>query len=788
MSQLDLFPAGFGSSDRLLEGLNPQQKAAVEYRGRALLIVAGAGSGKTRVLTHRIAHLLAKKEAWPSQILAITFTNKAASEMRERVRALLGEGADGMWLKTFHSACVLILRRESERLGHDSNFTIYDSGDSRAILKRLIRDLGADIHKLTPAGVAAAISNAKNELADAESFARNVDQNDPVAKVIAEIFSRYQAELRRNNAFDFDDLIGETVHLFRAFPEVAAQYQRKFRHILVDEYQDTNHAQYALIQELTREIPAEFNQADPRTGELTGPASLTVVGDSDQSIYAFRGADIRNISEFEKDFVGAKTILLEQNYRSTQNILSAANAVIQNNFDRPAKNLWTDSGDGEKIVGFTGYSAHDEAQFIADEIARLHKAGTDYREIAVMYRTNSQTRALEDIFIRSALPYRVVGGTKFYERQEIKDAMAYLVSIANARDDLATRRILNVPKRGIGDASETTIASFADKNGLSVRQVLGHVNELGFGPKITGAISVLADLLNELETMIETAPVEMILKTVLERSGLLESLRASRDPQDEARVENLEELVSVTREFQRNNPEGRLPDFLNEVALVAAADDLDDASGTVSLMTLHTAKGLEYEAVFLTGIEEGLLPHRMSFITPGGMAEERRLFYVGITRARKNLYLSLTMSRTTFGETESATPSRYLQEIPTSLIDWRESGAGRAAVSSGRYRTSIADSQAYGQRSDNDSGSTAGYGGTPSAKPKTQWAGAISSVRNNEGMQLAVGDMVMHADFGKGRVVTVAGEGGRQTAEIHFGSIGVKRLLVKVAPIEKLED
>ena len=764
MSEIDLFGSSFGASERLLEGLNPQQRAAVEYRGQALLIVAGAGSGKTRVLTHRIAHLLAKKEAWPSQILAITFTNKAAAEMRERVKELLGEAADGMWLKTFHSACVLILRRESARLGHDSNFTIYDSGDSRAILKRLIKDLGADIHKLTPAGVAAAISNAKNELADAESYARTIDQADPVARMIAELFSRYQAELRKNNAFDFDDLIGETVHLFRAFPEVLEQYQNKFKHILVDEYQDTNHAQYALIRELAQK------------------ASLTVVGDSDQSIYAFRGADIRNITEFEKDFIGAKTILLEQNYRSTQNILSAANAVISNNFDRPAKNLWTSEGDGEKIVGFTGYSAHDEAQFIADEINKLHGEGTNYRDIAVFYRTNAQTRALEEIFIRSGLPYRVVGGTKFYERQEIKDAFGYLVAISNTRDDLATRRILNVPKRGIGDASETQIASFAAKNGLSVRQVLSHVNELGFGPKITTAIQQLADLLDELEAASVNEPVDFILRSVLDRTGYIESLRNSRDPQDEARVENLEELISVAREFQRNNPEGRLPDFLNEVALVAAADDIDDESGTVSLMTLHTAKGLEYEAVFLTGIEEGLLPHRMSFITPGGMAEERRLFYVGITRARKKLHISLAMTRSLYGESDASTPSRYLQEIPASLIEWRESGAGRQ-MSSNRYRSSISEDQGFGGSSEQ---SSSGYGGTPSAKPKTEWKGAISSVRNNEGLQLAVGDMVMHADFGKGRVVTVAGEGNRQTAEIHFGSIGTKRLLVKVAPIEKL--
>jgi DNA helicase-2/ATP-dependent DNA helicase PcrA len=718
---------------------------------------------------------LAKKELWPSQILAITFTNKAAAEMRERIKHLLRDDAQGMWVKTFHSACVAILRREADRLGHNSNFTIYDSGDSRAIFKRLIKEIGADIHKLTPAGVGAVISNAKNELMDAEGFARQADMSDPVQRMLVELFERYERELRRNNAFDFDDLISETVNLFRAFPDVAAQYQRKFRHILVDEYQDTNHAQYALIRELTRAVDPAYANVDARTGELQGPASLTVVGDSDQSIYAFRGADIRNITEFEKDFNGAKTILLEQNYRSTQNILSAANAVISNNFDRPAKNLWTDSGSGDEIVGFTGYSAHDEAQFVADEIQSLHRDGLAYRDIAVIYRTNSQTRALEEIFIRSALPYRVIGGTKFYERAEIKDAMAYLVAIANNRDDLATRRILNVPKRGIGDATETQLAKYAEVNSLSVRLALGDAKTFGFGPKITNALTDLGALLDELEGTIETATVDVLLRAVLDRTGYLELLRNSRDPQDEARAENLEELVSVAREFQRNNPEGRLPDFLNEVALVAAADEIDDESGNVSLMTLHTAKGLEYEAVFLTGLEEALLPHRMSFIQPGGLAEERRLFYVGITRAKKKLHLSLAMSRTTFGETESATPSRFLNEIPANLIAWRESGAGRSGIPRS-YTASIADRQGYSVSSGED---------LPS-KPKTVYPGAISSVRNNGDLELSPGDFVEHADFGKGKVVNVNGKPPKQTAEIHFGSAGMKKLLVKVAPITKL--
>jgi DNA helicase-2/ATP-dependent DNA helicase PcrA len=629
----------------------------------------------------------------------------------------------------------------------------------------LIKELGADLHKLSPGGVASAISNAKNELIDADDFARNIDTSDPAQRAIAEIYVAYQQELRKNNAFDFDDLIGETVHLFRAFPEVAAQYQRKFRQILVDEYQDTNHAQYALIRELTKPLPIEFSEIDPRTGEVLPPASLTVVGDSDQSIYAFRGANIRNIIEFEKDFPGAKVVLLEQNYRSTNTILKAANAVISNNFDRPNKNLWSANGEGDKIVGYTGYSGHDEAQFIADEIDKLHREGYSYSEMAVFYRTNAQTRALEEIFIRSALPYRVIGGTKFYERQEIKDAFAYLVAISNVKDDLAVRRILNVPKRGIGDATETQLAKFAEEHSMSVRESLSHVSAMRFGPKITGAITELGFLLDELEALSKTDTVDAVLRAALDRSGYRAALQASRDPQDEARLENLDELVLVAKEFQRNNPEGKLADFLNEVALVAAADDIVDESGTVSLMTLHTAKGLEFDVVFLTGIEEGLLPHKMSFVQPGGMAEERRLFYVGITRARKKLHISLALARSMFGDTEPSTPSRYLQEVPPELIEWRDSGAKRS-----EFRASIADTQGFRQVD----------------RPKTEWKGAISSVRNNVDMVLEKGDLVEHADFGRGKVINVTGEGPRATAEINFGQAGVKRLLVRVAPIEKL--
>tara|TARA_B100000519_G_scaffold202976_1_gene223338 strand:- start:12980 stop:15406 length:2427 start_codon:yes stop_codon:yes gene_type:complete len=776
--------------EALLEGLNPRQREAVLHRGPSLLIVAGAGSGKTSVLTRRIAGLLQSREAWPSQILAITFTNKAAAEMRERVNQLVGGAAEGMWISTFHSACVRILRRQAEVMGMTQGFTIYDSADSRALIKRIIKEMDADTFGFTPGNVSAKISKLKNELSDVETYSRSVNADDPKEVMFLEIFRRYTAGLRRANAMDFDDLIGETVHLFRAFPEVAALYQRRFRHVLVDEYQDTNHAQYSLIRELVRAVKPEHVPADTRMrlapdGGIPA-ASLTVVGDSDQSIYAFRGADIRNIVEFERDFPDSKVILLEQNYRSTQNILDAANAVISNNFDRKAKNLFTDVGAGDPIVGYTGYSGHDEAQFVADEIATLHSAGMRYSDIAVFYRTNSQTRALEEIFIRSGLPYRVLGGTKFYERAEIKDAMAYLIQVANPADDLALRRIMNTPKRGIGPATEAALQAHADRLEVPLREALRDADQLGLGPKVTAAILTLAATLDEATRIATTpgggrpggAPAD-VLTFLLDKTGYVEALRATRDPQDEARIENVEELVAVTKEFGRNNAEGGLIDFLTEVALVAAADDLDDSSGTVSLMTLHTAKGLEFEAVFLTGVEEGLLPHQMSAGEPGGLSEERRLFYVGITRARKKLHLSLAMSRSTFGETTVAMPSRYLQEIPTGLIEWRQSPGD--ATSRGGLRPRALNARS--PREDRFSYSTS----LPPARAKTEWTSPVTNkVRDNGDLALAVGDRIRHADFGEGRVTDVSGTGPKSVAEVQFDSAGRKRLLIKIAPIEKL--
>ncbi len=806
---------GFGApsdaprpDEDLLQGLNAQQREAVTYRGQALLIVAGAGSGKTSVLTRRIASLLRGREAWPSQILAITFTNKAAGEMRERVEHLVGDSARGMWISTFHSACVRILRREAEQFGFTKSFTIYDSGDSRALIKRLVKEHEADAFGLTPAATQSKISKLKNELADAESYARSANMSDPAERVFVEVFGAYQRELQKANAFDFDDLIAQTVFLFRAFPQVADVYRRRFRHVLVDEYQDTNHAQYALIHELTRPPGSDAAPLagsggmmifEPEPAAEEG-ASLTVVGDSDQSIYAFRGADIRNISEFEKDFPGAKVVLLEQNYRSTQNILSAANAVIGHNFDRKDKKLWTDVGDGEQIIGFTGYSQHDEAQFVADEIEALRRAGIDYSQMAVFYRTNSQSRALEEIFIRAALPYKIMGGTKFYERAEIKDALAYLVAVANPADEMAMRRIINRPRRGIGDVTIETISRYAADQQITFRDALANSSALGVGPKIQAAIAHLDAVLAEASELMlpssgELAPPTAVaegLTLLLNKSGYYDALRASKDAQDEARIENLDEMVAVAREFARNNPEGTILDFLTEVALVSDADDLEDASGSVSLMTLHTAKGLEYDAVFLTGVEEDLIPHRISAGEPGGPQEERRLFYVGITRARQRLYLSLAMTRAQFGEVTVAMPSRFLQEIPAELLHWRQSPGDV---------NSRGGTQSRALNARRGSGSGAGFGGqskrygddlVPLARREPsgnleRFANKIpAKVRDNGDLVLAPGDRIRHDDFGEGRVDAVTGEGAKRVAHVRFDSAGPKKLLIKIAPIEKL--
>lgn len=792
----------------LVDGLNPPQREAVEFRGDALLIVAGAGSGKTRVLTHRIAGLIATREAWPSQILAITFTNKAAAEMRERVGALVGETVEGMWISTFHSACVRILRREAERFGYPQGFTIYDSADTKALVKRIVKSLEAESLGVTVPQACNRISACKNELIDPDGFARSTDLTNPREQLILEIYRQYQRELQRNRAFDFDDLIAQTVWLLRAHPEIAALYQRRFRHILVDEYQDTNHAQYALIRELTRPVAPEHVPLDTRIpladdGSIPA-ASLTVVGDSDQSIYAFRGADIRNITEFERDFPGATTILLEQNYRSTQTILDAANAVIGNNFDRRVKNLWTSAGAGSKIQGYAGRSAHDEAQFVADEIHRIHGEGISYNNMAVFYRTNAQTRALEEILIRAAVPYRLIGGTKFYERAEVKDVVAYLMTVANPNDDLSVRRIVNSPKRGIGPASETAIANYAASNDLSFREALGHADELGFGPKIRAAVAELGAALDDAEASINpdrptgAVPVATMLERLLERVGYITALRATGNPQDDARADNVEEFINVAKEFDKQNPSGNLVEFLTEVALVAAADEIDDASGVVSLMTLHTAKGLEYDTVFITGVEEQLLPHKMSADEPGGLAEERRLFYVGVTRARRLLHLTMAVSRTQFGETAPSLPSRFLDEVPAELIAWKQSPAevmaapvlrGSDSGGYGGWGAGVRDRGARRSVGD-DSRLDRGRGLTTEFKPtrgNRSFDNQITGkVQDNADLVLESGDRVRHTDFGEGTVRAVLGVGTKKVAEVDFDTAGRKKLLIKIAPLEKI--
>lgn len=801
--------------ERFTKGLNPEQARAVTYRGPALLIIAGAGSGKTRVLTHRIAGMIETKEAWPSQILAITFTNKAASEMRERVEQLIGASAEGMWISTFHSACVRILRREADRFGYVSGFTIYDTADSRALLKRIIKALDADAYGFTPANTGGKISRLKNELTDADAYAATASMSDPRERIFTEVFRQYDQELRKARAFDFDDLIGQTVHLFRAFPDVAAVYRKRFRHILVDEYQDTNHAQYSLIRELTRPVPAELSD----TGTVVEPATITVVGDSDQSIYAFRGADIRNITGFERDFGGAEVIKLEQNYRSTQTILSAANAVIGNNFDRQDKKLWTDTGAGDPITGYTGYSQHDEARFIAEEIAEQYAQGTSYNDIAVFYRTNAQTRALEELLIREAVPYRVLGGTKFYERAEIKDAMSYLVSIANPYDPLAWSRLLGAPKRGIGPMAEAQLALFADTHDISYHEAMLRADELTFGPKVLSTIKQLGETLRragEEAAAEKPAPVFEILKRVLDESEMIVKLRQKRDAQDEARAENLEELLSVAKEFDTRNPGAGLIDFLTEVSLVAAADELDSDSGTVSLMTLHTAKGLEYDCVFLTGLEEGLIPHQMSIDEVGGIAEERRLMYVGITRARKRLFISLASSRAQFGDIKVAMPSRFLQEIPSELISWRQSPGEVTSLGGTESRALNARPsgvQTWQRRSTTPSTSKVSFGGGSGSadlayegenmksaleqwrerKRQAKESGGAgfpnqigAMIRDNGDLELEPGDRISHDDYGVGRVERVTGTGTKKIAHAIFDSVGERKLLIKLAPITKL--
>jgi DNA helicase-2/ATP-dependent DNA helicase PcrA len=755
--------------EALLEGLNPQQRAAVIHEGPPLLIVAGAGSGKTRVLAHRIAHLLAARDVRPGQILAITFTNKAAGEMRDRVASLIGARSQGMWVSTFHSACVRILRREASHVGLKSTFSIYDAADSQRLMSMVLRDLDLDPKRYRPRVFSAQVSNLKNELVDEETYSAGLGEASHQERMVAEAYRLYQARLRQANAMDFDDLIMATVNILQAFPDVAEYYHRRFRHVMVDEYQDTNTAQYQLVRELVGHVAGGSAGGDT-DGANTGviaPAELAVVGDADQSIYAFRGATIRNIVEFEQDYPNARTILLEQNYRSTQTILRAANAVIARNSDRRLKNLWTDSGDGAKIVGYVADSEHDEAAFIARQIDSLGDAdGVKPKDVAVFYRTNAQSRAIEEVFVRVGLPYKVVGGTRFYERREVKDALAYLRVISNPTDTVNLRRILNVPKRGIGDRAVACIAQLAERERVPFVAALGRPQDAaGIATRAVAAITVFTSLLEALRTVYEGGSgVGDLLEAVVEQTGYLAELRASQDPQDETRVENLAELVAVGREFDESEPAGSLEAFLERVSLVADADEIPDGSdgeaadsGVVTLMTLHTAKGLEFPVVFLTGLEDGTFPHMRALGDNKELEEERRLAYVGITRARERLHLSRAIVRSGWGSPQYNPASRFLDEIPAELIDWQRT-------------------ETTGTRS-SSTPAVATLAGRP----------GVRSAGNRPMILLRPGDRVSHDSFGLGTVVRVEGEADKVMAHVDFGTdTGVKRLLLRYAPLEKL--
>lgn len=847
------------AAEQLLQGLNPAQYEAVIYQGGPLLIVAGAGSGKTRVLTHRIAYLLATGRARGSEILAITFTNKAAAEMRERLETLVGGAGKYMWVLTFHSACVRILRREHEAAGLRSSFSIYDATDSQRLITLIVRELGIDPKRFTPKAFANRISDLKNELITPLQFAETANTSNPFERHLAEVYRAYNQRLKAANALDFDDIIMRTVQLLRAKPAIAQLYRRRFRHVLVDEYQDTNHAQYVLV----RELIGVASQ---------GPSGeLTVVGDSDQSIYAFRGATIRNIEEFEKDFPNSHTILLEQNYRSTQNILSAANAVISQNDGRRAKNLWTALGDGEKIVGYVADSEYDEARWVSQEIERLgEENGVRPGQVAVFYRTNAQSRALEEAFMRAGLPYKVVGGTRFYERKEIKDALAYLRAVDNPDDTVSLRRIFNVPKRGLGQKAEATLAAHAEQYGISFGQAISDAagrarpqtpdGQITLTPPVAGLatrtrtqVRRFDDILEGLRTQLrEGAGVAELLDSALDTSGYLAELRASDDPQDASRVENLAELHAVAEDFQQENPTGTLAEFLERVSLVADSDQIPDddgGQGQVTLMTVHTAKGLEFPVVFVTGFEDGTFPHSRSLADEAELAEERRLAYVALTRARERLYLTRAAVRSAWGASNVMVASRFLDDIPPELMRWeREASsmdslrAGYGGFSSGGYREGGYRESGYGDggyqrgRGDNSSyggyqggsgssyggnyGGSGNYGGGRRVDEDDDFSAPIGTGRRSSGKLgrvesakdrakdrakarhsqklgvkaepeaeesgIKLGDKVRHDAYGVGTVIALEGSGKSTVAKVEFSDGVVKRLMLRYAPVVKL--
>lgn len=784
--------------EELLEGLNEPQRAAVVHAGAPLLVVAGAGSGKTRVLTRRIAWLISERKAHPGSILAITFTNKAAAEMKERVEDLVGKRARIMWVSTFHSACVRILRKEITAFNgggfdYKSNFSIYDAADQKRLMTLVCKDLDLDPKRYQPNAVLHWVSNHKNELRDAEEATK--DAQNKLEETYAAAYTLYQRRLREANALDFDDLIMMTVHLFQAFPEVRETYRRRFRHVLVDEYQDTNHAQYALIHQLCADPMDEGgSMADP-DAERVEPAELMVVGDADQSIYAFRGANIRNILDFEQDFPNATSILLEQNYRSTQTILTAANSVIGHNKGRKPKRLWSDAGDGERIVGYVADDEHDEARFVSEEIDKLvDEGGVRAADVAVFYRTNAQSRVFEEVFIRTGQPYKVVGGVRFYERREVRDALAYLRMLVNPADQVSLRRILNTPKRGIGDRAVECVQALAERERITFWEALRRAEDApGLATRSLTNIRGFVAMVEELQSMVDAGErADVILESVLARSGYLAELEASDDPQDDTRIENLAELVAVAREFSDDPVAGPsadpadvdagtvapgLGDFLERVALVADTDQIpDDDDGVVTLMTLHTAKGLEFPVVFLTGLEDGVFPHARSLGDQPELEEERRLAYVGVTRAQQRLYISRAVVRSAWGAPSHNPGSRFLDELPVDLVDWRRTEAAQTRW--GRPDLASGSAARMGQPT------AAGRRNFSSAALRADAAAKAKPAR--EIPSLEPGDRVLHDSFGMGTVVAVEGAADKAVASIDFGSEGVKRLLLRYAPVEKL--
>ncbi|MDQ6595597.1 DNA helicase PcrA [Bacillus salipaludis] len=741
-------------SEKLLNGLNPEQQSAVKCTDGPLLLMAGAGSGKTRVLTHRIAYLIVEKRVNPYNILAITFTNKAAREMKERIGKVMGGAAEEIWISTFHSMCVRILRRDIDRIGFNRNFTILDTTDQQSVIKGILKDKNIDPKKFDPRAMLGAISSAKNELIDPEEYSKTA--GGYFDQVVSDVYEEYQKRLRKNQALDFDDLIMMTIQLFRRVPDVLEYYQRKFQYIHVDEYQDTNKAQYLLVKLLAMRFK-----------------NLCVVGDSDQSIYRWRGADIANILSFEKDYPNATVILLEQNYRSTKRILLAANKVIENNLNRKAKNLWTENPEGNKLMYYRADSEQSEAQFVAGKIKELTRDGKHkLSEIAILYRTNAQSRVMEEVLLKSNIEYSIVGGTKFYDRKEIKDMLAYLRLISNPDDDISLRRIINVPKRGIGSSSVDKIADFAAMHDLSLYQALDSIELIGLSPKITKAARDFRDFIRNYTQMQEFLSVTELVEEILEKSGYREMLKAEKSLEAQSRLENLDELLSVTKNFEDVSEDKSLVAFLTDLALVADIDSMDEEvekADSIVLMTLHSAKGLEFPVVFLIGMEEGVFPHSRSLMEEAEMEEERRLAYVGITRAEQSLFLTNAQMRTLFGRTNMNPASRFIKEIPEDLLEDAVPKAGKSST--------------FGSRGGSFAGSGTGFGAPAARKPVMR---PVAATTGGDQVGWKVGDKAEHGKWGIGTVVSVKGEGEGTELDIAFPSpTGIKRLLAKFAPIKK---